>query len=189
MKSTLRIFLLCLTAVFIIASCKKDDNDSKLIVKMGAQSNTTIGAFYSIGMNKVYTQAQAYANQDTIDMLCFYELTETSFNYTTIASPGSGISGIFTGDDAPANWTTAKTTRYCVPAATITVEEFDNLEQNDAVIPTYYNADVAYRKEKNLAVDDIYAFKTQDGIYGLLKVVEVVAEADGYVQFELKLKK
>jgi len=193
MKSTLKFLILSLIAVFIIASCEKDDNEAKkVIVKMGAQSNTTIGSFYSIGQNKVYTQELAFANQDTIDFLCFYEHVEPSrINDITLASPGANITGIFNGTTSPDVWTTKKLTTFTLPATAITVEEFDLLKQNDSVIESYYNSTVisGNKKAKMLAVDNIYAFKTQNNIYGLFKVISVVQGADGYVEFELKLKK
>jgi len=76
-----------------------------------------------------------------------------------------------------------------VPA--ITAEEFDLLDQNDATIESYFDNTVVsgFRKATLLAVNDIYAIKTHNSIYGLLKVISVVQGADGYVEFELKLKK
>ncbi|HSA04649.1 MAG TPA: hypothetical protein P5145_03550, partial [Tenuifilaceae bacterium] len=60
----LKLMLLALVAMFTFASCEKDDNEpSKWIVKLGAQSNTSIGAFYSISEKKVYNQTDAFNNQ------------------------------------------------------------------------------------------------------------------------------
>ncbi len=193
MKSTLKIFLLCFTAAIIMSSCKKDDNEpSKIIVKMGAQSNATIGSFYSIGQNKVYAQNLASQNQDTIDLLCFYEHVEPSrINDITLSSPGANITNIFTGTTSPDVWTTKRLTTFTLPATAITTAEFDLLKQNDAIISSYYDNTVVSgnKKAKALAAGNIYAFKTHDNIYGLFKVISVVQGADGYVEFELKLKK
>ena len=55
MKSLIKILGLFFFSVSIFNSCEKEDNGpQKLIVKLGAQSNTTIGAFYSIDLNKIY---------------------------------------------------------------------------------------------------------------------------------------
>lgn len=192
MKSDLLkyLFLTCLTAG-IFVSCEKDDEKSdKIIVKLGAQSNTSIGAFYSVGEDKVYTQALAFNNQDTIDMLCFYEVTDARQNYTSISSPGGGISGIYTGETSTEVWTTKKLTKFTDPVTAITPAEFDQLENEDAVIASYFDNTVTsgFKKRTNLQVDDIYAFKTQDGITGLFKVTEVVGGNDGYLEIELKIK-
>lgn len=193
MKASLKLLLLAVFALFVMASCSKDDNDpKKIIVKMGAQSNTTIGAFCSIGQNKVYAQDLAFAVQDTIDLLCFYEHVEPSkINNITLSSPGANITGIFTGTSSPDVWTTKRLTTFTAPATAITVAEFDLLKQDDAVIATYYNSAVTTgnKKAKDLQVDNIWAFKTHDNIYGLIKVISVAQGADGYVEFELKYKK
>jgi len=193
MKSILKITGISLLVLIIFASCKKDDNNEtkKLIVKLGAQSNTTVGAFYSFGENKVYMQDIAATKQDTIEFLCFYEHDEVNnrINDITLSSPGANITGIFGGTSTdPANWTTKNLTKFQAPNPAISVEEFDLLEQNDAVIESYFDNTVTSgnKKAKLLTEDDIYAFKTHNNVYGLLKVLEVVEGANGYVKFEIK---
>lgn len=210
MKSnSLKLLLVALAAIFVMGSCSKDDNEpSKLIVKLGAQSNTTIGAFYSISENKVYTQDEALLNQGKIDLLCFYEHTDTRVNDMTISSPGANITGIFTddnGDEYFTSWTT-KNLSTITPTSlsssvsplpdntpTITTETFDQIKQGDAIIETYFNSTLtsSNKKAKVLAVGDIYAFKTQDGTYGLFKVTEISdpQDANGWIKFELKIYK
>lgn len=169
----------------VITSCNKDEEPEVKKATIGAQNNATTGGFYSVSENKVYTQDNAFQNQGVIDILCFYE--EANGNNIAIASPGAGISGIFTGDSAPENWTTQNTTYYT--KTTLTVEQFDALEETDQLIVTSYDTANAYRKAKNLLVNDIYAFKTQAEAYGLFKVTEVVQGADGSVTYEVKVKK
>ena len=168
--------------------------EKKIIVKLGAQSNATIGAFYALVQNIVYNQADAASHQDTIDMICFYEhdVANNRINDITLSSPGANITGIYGGTSTdPSNYTTKRTTLFTPPATAITTAQFDVLKQNDASIQTYFNSTMTSgnKKAKTLAVDNIYAFKTHDNIYGLFKVISVVQGADGYVEFELKLKK
>ncbi len=195
MKSSVKVLLLSLGAVFFMASCSKDDDNGpdKVIVTMGAQSNTTIGGFYSTGQNKVYTQSLAFQNQDTIDFLCFYEhdVVNNKINDITLSSPGANITGIYTGETSPDVWTVKNLTKFQVPVPAITVAEFDKLAQKDATIESYFDNTVtsSNKKAKLLAVDNIYAIKTHNGVYGLIKVIEVVQGAEGSVKFELKLNK
>ncbi|SDB92766.1 hypothetical protein [Williamwhitmania taraxaci] len=195
MNSNLKVLLLALSAVFIMASCSKDDDNepAKIIVTMGAQSNTTIGGFYSTGQNKVFTQEVAFANQDTIDFLCFYEhdVVNNRINDISLASPGSTITGIFTGTTSPESWTVKNLTKFQLPNPAITVAEFDQLDQNDAIIDSYFDNTVTSgnKKAKLLEKDNIYAFKNHNGVYGLLRVIEVVQGAEGSIKFELKMKK
>jgi len=187
------LFAFIATSVFV--SCDEEETEKSPFtkVKMGAQSNTTVGAFYSTGTKKVYTQAQAFTNQDTIDFICFYEHDEINdrINDITLASPGANITGIYTGDDAPTAYTTKNLTKFQLPNPAMTVAQFDQLEETDAIIETSFDNTVlsGNKKAKLLLVNDIYAFKTHNNQYGLLKVTEVVQGAGGYVKFEYIIKK
>lgn len=179
-------FLMFLTvALFLVTSCDKDDEPEVKKATIGAQANVTNGGFYSVSENKVYTMDAASQNQGVIDILCFYEADNG--NNIAIASPGTGISGIFTGNNAPENWTTLNTTYFNKTA--LTTAQFDALEETDELIFTSYDTAVDSRKAKDLQIDDIYAFKTQAEAYGLFKVTEVVQGTDGKVAFEVKVKK
>lgn len=189
-----KLMLLALVATFTFASCEKDDNESsKWIVKIGAQSNTSIGAFYSISEKKVYTQVDAFNNQAKIDLICFYEHVEGRINDMTLASPGANITGIYTGDTSVDIYSTKNLTKFTLPATELTVAQFDQLKEGDAIIATYYNSTVTSgnKKAKMLTVGSIYAFLTQNGTYGLFKVIEVSnpQDANGWIKFELKTYK
>jgi len=179
-------FLVSLTIFsFVVISCDKDDEPEAKIVKIGAQDNTVTGGFYSVSENKVYTMDAASANQAAIDILCFYEAE--GGNNIAIASPGTNITGIFEGANAPENWTTANTTYFT--KTTLTVDQYDALEETDMLIETSFDTANAFRKAKDLKIDDIYAFQVEAGTYCLLKVTEVVQDSTGSVEFEIKVKK
>ena len=183
MKKLFYFLMVLMTISFFTSSCDKDDEPEVKQAKLGAQSNTVTGGFYSVSENKVYTMDDAAQNQAVIDLLCFYE----EGNDIAIASPGTGISDIFTGENAPENWTTQNTTYFT--KTTLTVSQFDALVETDELIVTSFDTANAYRKAKNLVMDDIYAFKTAAEAYGLFKVTEVVQGAEGSVAFEVKVKK
>ena len=185
MKKLFYFFMVLMTVTFFITSCDNDDEPEVKKATLGAQDNTVYGGFYSVSENKVYMMDAAAQNQAVIDILCFYEAE--GGNNIAIASPGTGISGIFSGSDAPENWTTQNTTYFT--KTTLTVAQFDALEETDDLIVTSFDAENAFRKAKDLKVDDIYSFKTQAEAYGLLKVTAVVQGADGTVTYEVKIKK
>jgi hypothetical protein len=185
MKKLFYFLMVVLAVSFFATSCSKDDEPTTKVVTIGAQDNATTGGFYSVSENKVYTQDAAFQNQSAIDILCFYEAANG--NNIAISSPGAGISGIFTGDTAPENWTTANTTYYT--KTTLTPSQFDALAETDELIVTSFDTANAYRKAKNLQIDDIYAFKTQAEAYGLLMVTTVTQDSIGSVTFEVKVKK
>lgn len=184
MRKTISL-IITLSAIFTLASCEKEEKDSKVEATIGAQSNTTTGGYYSVSKKKVYTQSEAFADQGSIDILCFYELE--GGNNIALAGPGSGITGIFTGDDAPENWTTQNETFFLITA--LTAAQFDALVETDALIETSFIEADARRKAKDMQVGMVVSFKTADGTFGLLKILEVAQGADGKVKFEVKIKK
>lgn len=186
MKKLLLYFLALSCMTFLTQACDDEEEEPGVItVKIGAQSNTSTGGFYSVSENKVYTQDAAAANPDAIDILCFYEL-ETG-NNIALASPGSGINGIFTGTTAPETWTVQDTTFFC--ATDLTPAQFDAVVETDELIVTSFDESNARKKAKDMKIDDVYSFKVQSGDYGLLKVTAVTQGADGDVTFEVKMKK
>ncbi|MGC9375578.1 MAG: hypothetical protein ACP5DQ_11130 [Bacteroidales bacterium] len=192
MKKLIYLFLFTFIASSTFIACDDDDDSSTPFktVTLGAQNNTTTGGFYSIVNDQVYTLEDAFANQELIDFLCFYELTETHANYTTIASPGANIKEIFAGNYDFENWDTTKTTYlYQLEETEFTPEQFDALTKTDEIIESLYDAENAKRKAKDLKVDDIYAFQTEDGAYGIFKVTAVTQGEDGSVEFKYIIKK
>lgn len=186
MKKAFYFLLLALSASFLIYSC--DNGDDTPVVKkvmIGAQDNTTTGGFYSVSENKVYTMDEAYQKQGVIDIFCFYEAANG--NNISIASPGSNITGIFTGSNSVENWTTQNTTHFT--KTTLTVEQFDALAETDQLIVTSFDTANNFRKAKDLKIDDIYSFQVEAGTYGLFKVTDVVQDSIGSVSFEVKVKK
>ncbi|MDD5508564.1 MAG: hypothetical protein PHD25_09620 [Bacteroidales bacterium] len=188
MKKFHYLLFAVLAGLFVFQACEKDEDETpeKKVVNIGAQANATTGGFYSVSENKVYTLDNAFNNQSVIDIFCFYEAKKAA-NNIAVASPGTGIDGIFSGSKAPENWTVQNTTFFC--ATTLTVAQFDALEETDELIVTSFVEDNAYRKAKDLKVNDIYSFKTESEAYGLFKVTQVVQGSTGSVTFEVKVKK
>lgn len=189
MKKLIYLFLFAFIVCSTFIACDEDDievSPFKTVI-LGAQENTSIDGFYSINDKKTYSLNEAVTKQETIDLLCFYE---EGRNNIAISSPGSGINDIFTGANAPENWTTTDTTYfYKLEPTAFTVAQFDALSEEDAIIETLYDAEEARRKAKLLEVDDIYAFQTEDNYCGIFKVVEVVPGTTGSVKIEYIIKK
>ena len=107
-------------------------------------------------------------------------------NNIALASPGSGIRDIFTGDDMPDNWGTKNTTYFF--QTTLTATQFEAVQDGDALIETSFDTDNARKKAKDVQVGQVWAFRTQDGTYGLLLATAVTQGADGTVTFRVRTK-
>ncbi|MGE5348608.1 MAG: hypothetical protein ACM3NP_04925 [Actinomycetota bacterium] len=182
MKTRFKLFMILPLFAVMVSGCEKEKEDPS--VTLGAQANTTIPGFYSLAENKTYTMSQAADNPAVIDIFCFYE-AETG-NNIALASPGSGIRDIFTGDDMPDNWSTKNTTYFF--QTTLTQAQFEAVQNGDALIETSFDSDNARKKAKDVQVGQVWAFKTQDGTYGLLLATAVTQGTDGSVKFLVKTR-
>jgi len=155
-------------------------------VILGAQESTTEPNFLSASTGTRYSVDEAFINQEKIDIFCFYENTASHQNLTTLASPGSNITGIYTGNTSPENYTVKNVTFFM--KTTLTTAQFDAIS-NDEIILQSFDPENAFKKAKNLQSGEVYAMKTQAGKYGLFKVGLVTPETNGSVEIDLKIQK
>lgn len=190
MKKLFYLFALLFVAGSVFVACDEDD-DPKVepifnTVTLGAQSSTVDG-FYSFNNKKTYSLAEASTNQETIDLLCFYEEGK---NDISLSSPGANITGIFDAAYDPATWTVQDTTWFTqVDETVFTATMFAELTLESEAIDTLFDADNPKRKAKLLEPGHIYAFQTEDNYQGLLKVDAVTQGETGSVTFTYILKK
>lgn len=156
------------------------------VLLLGAQDNPTDPSFLSTSDGVRYMQAQAFENQAKIDLFCFYENTTSHQNMMTLASPGSNITGIFTGTTAPENYTIKNVTFFV--KTTLTAAQFDAITTDEAILSAFDN-DNKFKKAKQLAVGEVYAIKVQSGKYGMFKVTNVTGTETGTLEFTLKMQK
>ncbi len=182
MKAKFALLMVLPLVAVMMSGCEKEKEDPS--VTLGAQGNTTVPGFYSVALDKTYTMSQAAASTASIDIFCFYEAE--SGNNIALASPGSGIDGIFTGDDMPDNWTTKNTTYFFLTALTQT--QFEAVQNGDALIETSFDSANGRRKAKDVQVGQVWSFKTQSGTYGLLLATAVTQGTSGSVTFLVKTK-
>lgn len=153
-------------------------------VILGAQHCTANGSFYDVKNNTIYFLADAFNVQDSIEMLYFYDAVTSDAN--TIASPNANIdTSVFNGTYGLPNWTVKNETRYL--KTTLTAVDFDNFN-NDSLLIATYNETLSKRKAKNLAVGDIYAFRTANNKLGLFEVLNVFGTDAGTVEIKIKMQ-
>ncbi len=162
--------------------------NSYTTILVGAQDNVATESFLSFSNNQAtkYFQAQAFLNQDKIDVFCFFENTPEHPNMMSMGSPGSNITGVFTGASSPDNYTTKNLTRFY--KTTLTAAQFDAV-QNDAVILEAFNTDEARKKASVLAAGEVYAIQISSGLTGLIKVIAVDGETTGTLEMAVKIQK
>lgn len=149
-------------------------------VILGCDGNSNIGNYYSLSNNLIYTQSEAFNNQNLIDFIYFFD---PAGDGNTLGSPGANLAGILTGSDAPDNWSTIRTTRYSRNSITIIDDEFNNA-LNDSLIIANLFADGG-RKAKTLSAGQYWGFVNNENKYGIIKIENVTGQSTGSLQFSL----
>ncbi len=153
-------------------------------VTLGAQNNATTGSFLDVKNVAVYTLAQAYAVQDSIEICYYYDFLQGENN--VIASPDANIdASVYTGAYGLTNWTVRNETRYL--ETTLTETDF-NAVANDSLLIASFNYPLSKRKAKNLSQGKIFSFKTSKGKLGLFKVLNVNGTDAGTTEIMIKMQ-
>lgn len=151
-------------------------------ITLGAQNNLSTGSFISFSNGWVYNLNDASQNQSLIDLLYFYHTLE----FNTLASPGANVTGIYSGSNAPEYWSVKKTIYFSRNIINISVSSFDNAQNDSLIIAnTFTNGG---RKAKGLAANQIWAFQTETGKFGLIKIIQVIGQENGTVQIAIKMQ-
>jgi hypothetical protein len=129
---------------------------------LGSLYNNTVGSFYATTNGLVYNVNTAATNSTLIDLIYYY----SGGNGATIgAADDSNINGAYPGT---LNWATKNKTRFTTTS--ITSSEFDAIV-NDATIDAL--SSISDTKVINLAVGNVFAFKTEAGKKGLVKITNI----------------
>ena len=148
---------------------------------LGAQ-NASAGSFLSTTNGLVYDATAANNKQDSIDFVYYYGGTYKS----TIGAPDDkDVIAAHTGTANFSNWTKRNKTRFI--SSTLTAAQFDAI-QNDKEM-TAISSTLSDTKMTDLAVDKVFAFKTEAGKIGFVKVKSLVVDAKGSITIDVKVQK
>ena len=152
-------------------------------VILGAQNNNTTGSFLNLFSGLVYNISQAFMNQDSVQMLYFYDVVDLN----TISSPNANIdTSYFGGSSGLANWTHKNEIRYIQIFNTET--DFINMQNDSLIIANLFPYDTGKRKAKVLQAGNMYEFCFQ-GLYGIFYVNNVSGTDSGTIDISIKMQK
>ncbi len=152
---------------------------------LGFQDNNEFESFYSLSQQTVYNMEDAFSIQEEIHFLSYYDNIDEDEH--TIASPGANVAAEIYGGNYPLDiWDTRNTTRFAEP--NITLEDFDNCQNDSLIYATTFAFETGKRKAKNLKANDIYSFVSDKGNFGLFKVISLEGNETGNVVIEIKMK-
>jgi len=152
---------------------------------LGFQDHLSYHSFYSLTQQMTYPIEDAFDQQEEIHLLSYYDNVDEDEH--TIASPGANVSAeLFGGQFALEHWDTRNTTRFAEP--NIRVEDFDLCENDSLIYASTFAFETGKRKAKNLQPNDIYAFVSDKGNFGLIKVISLSGNEAGSINIEIKMK-
>ena len=147
-------------------------------IVMGAQDNISSGNFFSFINGQLYTQNQAFNNQQFIDMVYYFD---SNGDANTLASPGANLTGIIVGTDSPEFWIINRTTYYSREPLSIVEEEFNAASNDSLIVANLFSG--GGRKAKLLQNAQYYGFQTIENKFGIIKIEIVTGQAEGSIQF------
>ncbi|HTO14976.1 MAG TPA: hypothetical protein VLZ83_04360 [Edaphocola sp.] len=151
-------------------------------VLLGGNKHLTLGSFYSVSENKVFTIANAKANAANIDFAYYYGAENKA---TIAATSDAGAIQVFNDPtNGLSTWTTKKDTKF--KKTQITAVQFDEIE-NDAEISILES--ISNSSVTKLAENDVIAFETEEGKKGLFKITELKANSEGSITIIVKVQK
>ncbi len=159
-------------------------------VTLGMQSNPNIGPFIDMGTNTVYTVPNGKLNSVGVDMGTFYS-GKTGINIFA-PSYGNAAQYIYTenafGSDNLGSWSVKNNTQLReVSPSLLTLEGFNAIIDGQEIISVFNQSGNSFDVLTGAAEDKIFAFKTVNNKYGLMRVKSIVSSTSGNLVFDYKI--
>lgn len=148
---------------------------------LGSYQSTTGSSFASID-GTVYTLAEAKTHSNKVDFLYWWGATTAA----TLGAPDDANAAIVYNN--PTNgiptWDIKNATRFNVTS--LTAAQFDSFSDDTGIVEAAMGAELS--RVEALAEGSVVAFMTVSGKYGVIKVTEIVAQADGQITIDVKVQ-
>jgi hypothetical protein len=163
-------------------------------ITVGYQSNTMYGNFFDPYTGQVYSTDSATANQTKVNMLFYYELTNTP-PCPVLSSPGEMDNGSLDAETyypCIANWTTRNYTAWDISYdngtnTPLTPSDF-NAAENDSLLIVSYHPVWGKMKFRYAYAGKIVPFQTTTGKFGLIYIIRADSSATGIMQLAVKIQ-
>jgi hypothetical protein len=161
-------------------------------VTLAAQNNTPENPFFSIAKGISFSQQNADANQNDINIITYFGNLLVPSTEFTLSSPGE--SDVSTFYPFIANWSTPKNeTRYKPDSLSISQAAFDAAYNDSLIITNYTSATIGKRKFKVLRAGYVIPFQVtigpEAGKRGLIKIKSLQNSLDGHIIVDIKVQK
>jgi hypothetical protein len=157
-------------------------------IKLGLQNNDLSGQFLDVNTGSVFDANSVTGHESEIDILAYYYIT-SGLPSPTFTCPGyTAASGYYPQLNS---WPVKNNTLYDYITSDnnlVSISQFDAAE-NDSLLVTAYKPDKVSGNCKYGYTGKVVPFKTQEGKYGLIKVVHADEVDNGAMELEIKIQK
>jgi len=155
---------------------------------IGFQNNSELPYFIDLNTGKTYDNKSVQGNESSIDLAAYYYLSSGKSS-PTISCPGYETARYYHPEIS--SWTVQNSTLYDYETTDydlITTAEFD-AAQNDSLLVNSYIPGSTSGTCKYCYTGKIIPFKTNDGKYGLIKVLHADESDTGSMELAVKIQK
>lgn len=156
-------------------------------VMLGMQNNTTSSSYLDADLGQVYNNVSVVGKENTVDMVAYFYYT-SGLPSPSLACPGyTSVVGYY---PAIVNWPQKNTTLFDYGTSDndlISVHAFD-AATNDSLLISGYDPTKVSGNCKYAYSGKVIPFKTQQGKYGLLKIVLADENEEGTMLMEIKIQ-
>lgn len=167
-------------------------------VKMGGQTNTTLGQFLDVETCTIFNKEQSAANAASIDIISYYSNSVNGKYSINVTFPMSGSASTIYPDikAVPAIWSVRNTTQLRDAITTITPSDFNSVDTPEKIKALYENAGTSTNTSINsMKKDKLVVFKTglsvpaEGDTYGVILVRASSGTQAGQIAFDYKICK
>lgn len=162
--------------------------NSYVSIKIGLQNNTSLGHYLDVNKGIVFDETTVSGHESEIDLLSYYYIT-SGLSSPTFTCPGyTAAVGYY---PKISNWTVKNSLIYDYQTSDnnlVSIRQFD-AATNDSLLVTAYKPDKVSGNCKYGYTGKVIPFKTQDGKYGMIKVLHADEKEDGVIEIAVKIQK
>ena len=162
--------------------------DSFKDIKLSFQGNHTNGHFLDVLTGNVYDETTVTGHESEIDILAYFYFT-SGLPSPTFTCPGYTATVAYYPQMS--TWKVKKTTLYDYRSSDnnlVTSAQFDDAK-NDSLLVTAYKPEKVSGNCKFGYTGKVIPFKTNEGKYGLIKVIHADEKEDGVIEIAIKVQK
>jgi len=157
-------------------------------IQLSFQSEHSHGHFLDVQTGLVFDETTVTGHEKEIDILAYYYIT-SGLSSPTFTCPGyTAAVGYY---PMLSSWPVKNTTLYDYRTSDnnlVSESQFDDAN-NDSLLVTAYKPDKVSGNCKYGYTGKVIPFKTQEGKYGLIKVLHADEKEDGVIEIDVKVQK